>query len=444
VQTTASASPMGEQYGERAEPSVGPVIRGTIAGERPAREPDEEATSREAGRVHIEVVTDPARLAALAPEWNALAARHGEGLPFRTWEWVDAWLRWFPERRLAVRDEPEVLIFRAPDGAMVGVAPLVRTRRPGLGPAILRGLEFLGADPNITEVRGVLVDPAWEGDVYRGLLAHLAGEKGHQWIGWRGVAEGGKAEALLRADRAVPLTAGREAYRLRLPGTWEEFKSARPRNLKESLRRCYNSLKRDGHLHALEVARTPDEVDAAVERFLALHASRARADGFKEHGDVFDSDAARGFLRDVCRSLAARDAVRVFQLRIGDRIVASRIGFLVGETVYLYFSGFDPEWGRYSVMTTTVAEAIQWAIGAGLSWVHLSTGTDESKLRWRPERIGYLEGVQFAPDASRLARWARSRSPGEATHPLLVPLRWLLGRRRSATAPAEPTLSAGD
>jgi CelD/BcsL family acetyltransferase involved in cellulose biosynthesis len=393
------------------------------------------AMSREAGRVQIEVLKDPAALRAVASEWNALAARHGEGLPFRTWEWVDTWLRWFPERRLTVRDEPEVLIFREPGGGMVGVAPLVRTRRPGVGPALLCGLEFLGADPNVTEVRGVLVDPAWEAPVYQALLGHL-GERARrfQWIGWRGVAEGGAGEALLRGGPGVPLSVGREGYRLRLGTTWEEFKSARPRNLKEALRRCYNSLKRDGHAFVLDVARTPAEVEVAVDRFLALHASRAGAEGFKEHGNVFDSEAGRGFLREVCRSLAARDAVRIFQLRIGEAAVASRIGFMVGDTLYLYFSGFDPAWGRYSVMTTTVAEAIKWAIDARLSWVHLSTGSDESKLRWRPDRVVYLEGVQFAPHASRLARWARTRADA---HPLVAGLRRLLGRRRSA-AGAEP------
>jgi CelD/BcsL family acetyltransferase involved in cellulose biosynthesis len=391
--------------------------------------------------VRIEVVTDPAALARVAPEWNALAEAHGEGLPFRTWEWVDAWLRWFPERRFAVRDDPEVLIFRAPDGAMVGVAPLVRTRRPGVGPALLRGIEFLGADPNVTEVRGILAHPEWEAEVCSALVDHLARRKRWHWVGWRGVAEGGAAEALLRAERAVPLVCGREAYRLRLEGTWEEFKSSRPRNLKESLRRCYNSLKRDGHVHALEVARTPAEVEAAVERFLSLHAVRSKADGFREHGDVFESEASRGFLRDVCRSLAARDAVRVFQLKIGEAIVAARIGFVIGDTVYLYFSGFDPAWGRYSVMTTTVAETVRWAIDQKLRFVHLSTGSDESKLRWRPERIGYLEGVEYARRGARLARWYRARS-ADTSDPLLQALRGLLGRRRRAAAPADPAAPA--
>jgi len=39
---------------------------------------------------------------------------------------------------------------------------------------------------------------------------------------------------------------------------------------------------------------------------------------------------------------------------------------------------------KYSVMTTTVAEAIKYAIANGLNTVNLSPGADVSKTRWGP------------------------------------------------------------
>jgi CelD/BcsL family acetyltransferase involved in cellulose biosynthesis len=85
----------------------------------------------------------------------------------------------------------------------------------------------------------------------------------------------------------------------------------------------------------------------------------------------------------------ARDAVRVFQLKIGPEIVASRVGFVVGDSVHLYYSGFDPAWARYSVMTTTVAEAFKYAIAHGLTTVNLSLTGEQSKLRWRPRLVEF-------------------------------------------------------
>jgi CelD/BcsL family acetyltransferase involved in cellulose biosynthesis len=81
--------------------------------------------------------------------------------------------------------------------------------------------------------------------------------------------------------------------------------------------------------------------------------------------------------------------VRIFQLRIASKIVATRIGFVVGDSLYLYYSGFDPQWARYSVMTTTVAEAIKYAIAQGLTTVNLSPAKDVSKTRWGPREISY-------------------------------------------------------
>lgn len=77
----------------------------------------------------------------------------------------------------------------------------------------------------------------------------------------------------------------------------------------------------------------------------------------------------------------------MFELRVAGEVVASRVGFATGEAIYLYYSGYDPQWGRYGVMTTTLAEIVCYAIGCGLASLNLSTGDDVSKTRWRPDRI---------------------------------------------------------
>jgi hypothetical protein len=102
-------------------------------------------------------------------------------------------------------------------------------------------------------------------------------------------------------------------------------------------------------------------------------------------------------------------------------VVATRIGFVVGRSLYLYYSGFDPRWSKYSVMTTTVVEAIKYAIGEGLNALNLSPGTDVSKTRGSPREVPYAQAAQLYP--SRLSKWAwslyqRARSNRENPHPL--------------------------
>jgi hypothetical protein len=44
-----------------------------------------------------------------------------------------------------------------------------------------------------------------------------------------------------------------------------------------------------------------------------------------------------------------------------------------------------------------VAEAIKWAIEKGLKTINLSTGRDQSKLRWRPTEVPLIEAQWVAP-----------------------------------------------
>ena len=60
-----------------------------------------------------------------------------------------------------------------------------------------------------------------------------------------------------------------------------------------------------------------------MDRLFVLHAMRADMQGTTEHPNRFAGAGVRQFLLEVCGKLAARDIVRVFELAIGGRVVAS-------------------------------------------------------------------------------------------------------------------------
>jgi len=322
----------------------------------------------------------------LESEWRAIEAQ--ARTPFATWDWAVAWWARLREEKLGVTDTLSIRTVRTREGLLVGVAPMLISRRPSVGPIRVRQLQFFGADPNITEQRGMLALPEWQGEAYRALVGHALLNP-DDW------------DSLLLSGIPIDLDLGALAnspefqwvgqtadYALILPDSWPAFRTALPRNIKESLRKCYNSLKRDGLEFRLQVAESVDSVQPALERFFALHGARAQVLGTVQHFDVFATAEAQSFLTDVCRRFAERGALRIFQLQIGEKTVAMRIGFAVGDTLYLYYSGYDPRFAQYSVMTTTVAEAIQYGIAHGFSRVNLSTGKDVSKTRWEPtERV---------------------------------------------------------
>jgi len=310
-------------------------------------------------------------------EWRALEAY--AATPFGTWDWAVAWWAQLREEKLGVTDSLSIRTVRTQEGRLVAVAPMLISRRPSLGPIRVRQLQFFGADPNITEQRGLLALPGWQGQAYRALLDHALEHAGD----WDCMLLSGVPVDL---DFGAPQRSpdfewrGQTAdYTLALPSSWDAFRAALPRNIKESLRKCYNSPKRDGLEFRLEVADKLDAVEPALPQFFQLHAARAQLKDTIAHNDAFATQEAREFLKDVCRRFAERDALRIFQLRHGKRVVAVRIGFIAGDTLYLYYSGYDPEFAHYSVMTTTVAEAIQYGIKHRFSKINLSTGKDFPK-----------------------------------------------------------------
>ena len=116
-----------------------------------------------------------------------------------------------------------------------------------------------------------------------------------------------------------------------------------------------------------------------------------------DHPDKFAEPNARAFLIEYLDALAERDQLRIFELEIGGKIVASRLTFLLGNDLYFYFAGYDTSWRNYSVMTVLVSEIIKWAIAQGLKRVNLSTGKDQSKLRWKPLEIISHDALQISP-----------------------------------------------
>ena len=82
-------------------------------------------------------------------------------------------------------------------------------------------------------------------------------------------------------------------------------------------------------------------------------------------------------------------------------------------------------------MTTTVAEAIKYAIARGFKTVDLSAGKDLSKTRWGPRQIDVVSG--YEPRSRLLSRLANSAYlkaragsgyPGKFLQRLIASRRW--------------------
>jgi CelD/BcsL family acetyltransferase involved in cellulose biosynthesis len=336
------------------------------------------------GELNIEVVSTIEGIRALAPDYERLYRASDNRLPFARQEWHLAWCQHFLNRNPRIRDEPLFCVVRNRTGECVALVPLILSRRR-VGPLRFGTVDLIGGDPNLTEIRNPLIEPGFERAAVAAVHESLSDTPGWDWVVWNHISD--ELADALEQEAAPEWHKPAQDFMLDLPRSWSEFRTGLKRNIRESLRHCYNSLKRDQLSFEFDVARTRTEVRGALRRFLELHALRADWPHGPKHPNWFHGRPLQDFLYDVCDRLAQHDCVRIFQLRIKGEVVASRVAFVVGDCLYLYYSGFDPQYARYSVMTTTVAEAFRYAIDHGIRTVNLSLTAEQSKLRWGPRLV---------------------------------------------------------
>ncbi|MGA2399828.1 MAG: GNAT family N-acetyltransferase [Steroidobacteraceae bacterium] len=363
--------------------------------------------------VRVSQVTDLKGLAGLAADYAQLQTVVGNRLPFALHDWHLTWCRHFLNYHPRIEDRPRFCVLHDPSGRCVAILPFIQSSRR-FGPVRVTSLNMLGADPGITEISTPLVAAGYGALAVRAARDLFSRLGEWDWIHWSGLS--GELRDALSGEERLSWSEPLSDLVLDLPPTWEEFRSLLKRNIRESLRHCYNSLRRAGHRFELQVIADPAGISPGLDRFLELHRMRAQLRNTVVHPDRFATRVSRDFLYEVCERLARRGVTRLFALRIGGEIVAMRIGFVVDDSLYLYYSGYDPRWARYSVMTTTMAEAIKYAIAAGLTSVGLSPTRDLAKTRWGPRQVDYASAYEIRDRLrSRCAYAAYLKARGNET-----------------------------
>lgn len=354
----------------------------------------------------VQIIDTLEAFAALQPEWNQLFQDSGSSLPFQSFDWNFTWWQVFARRNWKVKDTLLILVLRHPStDVCVGIAPFFISSPIGLASFGVNFVRLFGADPNLTEIRGVLALTDYRQMVWQRVQDFFTHEY-TSWssVHWSGIQVPSSTAVALHNKAAVQYERFVPNYVLSLTDSWETFRSQLKRNIRESIRRCYNSPKRDGLEFEFVVGSTQADFDYLLPLFFELHSLRANLEGTTDHPDYFANPKHRDFLNRLATRCAKTGMMRVFALKTCDRIIAIRLGFVCGDSLYLYYSGYNPDYGKYSVMTTTVVEAIKYAITAGIKTVNLSIGKDVSKTRWSPQELTYYECFEFSrnPVVSKL------------------------------------------
>jgi CelD/BcsL family acetyltransferase involved in cellulose biosynthesis/ActR/RegA family two-component response regulator len=349
-----------------------------------------------AGALSIEELSGPDALETITPEWERLDEQLSPRTPFTSPLWVKLWWRHLRQVTPGIRQEFFVHTVRDETGELLAIAPLIITHRPGIGPLQLRILQFFGgADGSITEHRCMICRGHDEARAARALTSYLYDRK-ETWdlFLWTGIRHNQIAQD---PENQLHLYKKTPYYLVPLPKSWEEFRSGLSPNMKEAMRKCYRHLTRGGHSFIFRVVTKPEEISTALDRLFDLHSERAQLKYATRHRDLFAKSSHRTFIIDVANKMAEQNQLRIFELEVAGNVVASRMAFLLGDELYLYYSGYDLEWRKHSIMTTLMCECFKWAIESGISVINLSKGKDPSKLRWRGSEVEFHDALLMSP-----------------------------------------------
>ena len=130
--------------------------------------------------------------------------------------------------------------------------------------------------------------------------------------------------------------------RISVRGTFEEYWSSRSSNLRQNLKQRQKRLTREGLTGRMVVVSAPNDIGAAVDAYGYLESN-----GWKGATAVHPNNAQGAYYRELFEGLARRNAARVYQYFIGDKLVASDL-CLVEKSLIILKTTYDESAGAFS------------------------------------------------------------------------------------------------
>ncbi|HKH29822.1 MAG TPA: GNAT family N-acetyltransferase [Gaiellaceae bacterium] len=309
----------------------------------------------------VETVSNETAFSELGVQWDTLVRAGPRPSPFLLHAWLLEWWRHYG-------DEGELAVHVAyRDGRLVGALPLcVRPKRG------LRVTSFVGGDPGLADT--LLADG--ESVSTANALAERASGADQDLAEFSGLPADSRLIAGL-GPSALTLIERADAPVLDLSPGWDSVYATKFSSKQRSHhRRRRRQLAQLGRID-VEVARTVDELKAALEDAFVLHDLRWQG---RPDGSGFTTPAGRRFSHAAAEALAPLGVPRIVTLKVDGRAVAFHYFLALEGRIYVHRIAFDPEFSRYSPGVVNTLDAIEAAAAEGATRVEFLGGAERYKI----------------------------------------------------------------
>lgn len=301
----------------------------------------------------VEAFCTGAAFTEVAPAWDELWVAATPRSPFLSAAWHAAWWRSVPEGR------PELLVARRA-GAMAALAPFVRTGDT---------LVFSGGE--LTDLQDIL---SGGDDAVRAVARAAAGRAARldlRYVRERSSTLGPFADELRASGMRVTVEPLVVSPRIALATSFEEYVSGLSKKDRHELRRKLRRLESEGEV-TFAFARA-ESLPPALDRFVAWHRAQPGEKG------TFLTPDHEAFFREIARAGVSGGWLRLGELAVNGRPVASLFAFELDEVLSAYNSAVDPEASPLSPGVLLHACAIRDAISRGITTYDLLRGDERYK-----------------------------------------------------------------
>jgi CelD/BcsL family acetyltransferase involved in cellulose biosynthesis len=353
----------------------------------------------------ISTITTPSDFLALQSDWHHLSENTSVPSIFSTWDWVENWWKIFLSHR---PHQLFIYVFKNTQGEIVGIVPFFCLTPQNTKEKLLHWRELRTFDSKIDNQEAAGEEPVhvisagYEEAVFCRLQQYFVQQK---WASWDQVVYNivypEKENPSIKERRLhlghVSYTKTRPASQVcLLPADWSTFKKTLSRSMRDNLPYYPRLLERHGYNATVRFLMTPEEVREGIEPFIALHKSRADATiSLPHHIDHLVSDDAMNFVRHSFPILAKKEQLFIVQLEIENKIIASQAFLAYKNSIIFYYSGFIPEFSKYSPIFIISTHVIQYAILNKMQYINFLPGEYLWKKRWGAEPISYRKETRI-------------------------------------------------
>jgi CelD/BcsL family acetyltransferase involved in cellulose biosynthesis len=334
----------------------------------------------------VQVVTDPAGLYALEPEWGQLVEASGIAHPFVSHEWVRTWWECFGAGR-----QLQLVVARR-HGVCVGIAPflLTETRMYGLR---VRRLELAA---NVHTPRTDILCAAPSAPVYRALWRHLYDARASWDVLMMPQLDEDSptlSSAAQQHEVRVGTWAGPASPVLDTSGSYPDYLAGLAPKHRANLRNRERRLARLGAVR-IETVRGGPALAEAVEDGLRLEAAAWKG----QNGTaIVSSPDVRRFYRRLAEVAAARGWLELWFLGVDGRRMAFCYCLCYRGVRFLLKQGYDPQHAALSPGTQLCHVLIRDCFERGIRALDFLGRDEPWKLALATRSRGHSWLIGFAP-----------------------------------------------